>query len=458
MTRNVIKFGGSNLKCTSDVLRIVQVIRLYKAPVIVVSALYGLTNQLEQSIHDARKDSSIASKLQKELELRIREILELSISDPHAVRQAFKKFEILFNRLSIHLQRLCQNDAISPSFNAHILSFGERLSSLLLCEVLNYYAIDTLEALPEEIGLYTTGACGSAKVDFQRSAPLVRKALDKDKTYVVPGFYGISPNGDINLLGRGGSDYSAAAIARCIGAQHLDIWKDVDGFMTADPKLIPCSTKINRLSYAEAAELAYFGARILHPHTIEPLTIPQIPVRIFNIEQPAKFEPATYINGKSTRSEAVIKSLTFSKDFSILKLRSLSLGIHPGIVAKATTALDKAGINIKSIITSQIEINILLAKADIVRAEQLIKVELQDRIEDITSSQDIAVLATVGEGIKEEPGVAAKIFSAVARKRINIQMISFGSSQVSAYFIIRQEDTHKAIEEIHNEFFNPINN
>ena len=151
-----------------------------------------------------------------------------------------------------------------------ILSYGEKLSSLLLTIILKYNGINADECLPEDMGLLTDGEFRNATIDFEGSIPNVEKALKEDKVYVVPGFYGISQEGKVTLLGRGGSDYSAAGIARCVRAESLDIWKDVNGYMTADPKMVDAPRRVRKLSYTEAAELSYFGAKILHPRTVEP--------------------------------------------------------------------------------------------------------------------------------------------------------------------------------------------
>ena len=162
-------------------------------------------------------------------------------------------------------------------------------------------------AMPEDIGLATDGAFRNASVDFPSSEAAVADTLSEDRIYIVPGFYGISADGRINLLGRGGSDYSAAAIARCIEAEALDVWKDVNGYMSADPGLIPSARRIAALSYDEAAELSYFGAKILHPRTVEPLIEKNIPVRIFNINAARTDRPADGRRRQRRRGKSCVR-------------------------------------------------------------------------------------------------------------------------------------------------------
>jgi len=163
------------------------------------------------------------------------------------------------------------------------MSFGERLSAAIMTSLLQDRGVGCEEVTPEDMQLITDGEFGNAEVDFSASNETVKNRLLGEKTAIVPGFYGVSKEGKVTLFGRGGSDYTAASIASCIGAESLDIWKDVDGFRTADPKLVTDTHGIHQLTYTEAAELAYFGAKILHPRTVEPLMAQRIPIRIFNI-------------------------------------------------------------------------------------------------------------------------------------------------------------------------------
>lgn len=258
----------------------------------------------------------------------------------------------------------------------------------------------------------------------------------------------------MTLLGRGGSDYTAAAIARCIDAASVDLWKDVPGFMSADPKLVANAAAVKRLAYNEAAELSYFGARILHPRTFEPVMDKQIPVRLFNIGRFCeKLEPETIIDGNGVIKEDVIKSVTFSDDFGILKLHGAGVGIKPGIMARVTARLNDEGINIKSIITSQTAINILLALEDLEKSLRAVEAIGLTAVDRIAAVDNISLIAVVGGGILEKPGIAARVFSAVSRRNINIRTISAGPSNVAIYFIIDRNEREKAVKAIHEEVF-----
>ena len=335
-----------------------------------------------------------------------------------------------------------------------MLSFGERLSAIFLNGILLANGLDSSVAFPETIGLITDGEFGNASADFHLATGQVRDALKEDKIFVVPGFYGVSREQKTTLFGRGGSDYAAAALARCVGASSLDIWKDVNGFLSADPRLVDAPVKIEKLSYNEAAELAYFGAKILHPRTVEPLTDARIPVRIFNIYGTLEVQlPLTVISREKSVQTGVVKSVTFSDDFGLLKLKGPGVGLKPGILAKVTTALHLSGINISSVLTSQISINILLAKKDLQNAFAVVSAIELSAVGKLQVEDDISIVAAVGHGITDNYGIAARIFTALATESINVVMSCSGASPIVSYYLVQSVDRTSAVRAIHREFF-----
>ena len=455
MQKIVAKFGGSNLKKKEDIQKLVRVIKAYDRPmVIVVSAFYGITNHLIKSMVEVKKDeSNIETLVQFLRELKAESINE-NFESEEWQQKTMKAIESRIRELSRYLTGIHYIGDVPEFVEDVILSYGERLSSLVLTHILQSSGIDAEEALPEDMPLITDGEFGNATVNFDRSTGNVKEKLKEDKIYVVPGFYGVSENGKITLLGRGGSDYSAAAIARCLDAESLDVWKDVDGFMSANPKLVSAAKRITHLSYAEAAELSYFGASILHPRTVEPLKEVGIPIHIGNIDAfNDVIEPRTIVQATETVSKEIIKSVTYSDDFCMLKLRGAGVGLKKGVLAKVTSALDRAGINIKSVITSQVVINLLLATSDIKRAYRVVEELGLSAVTELTATEQLSTIAVVGEGLLEQPGVAGRMFMAMAKKNINVQMIVSGASAVASYFMVANDDRDAAIEAIHHEFF-----
>jgi len=455
MSKIVVKFGGSNLKTKEDILKLIRVLECYNAPVvIVVSALYGITDILVKVIRKVKEDESAINSAMETLFEAHHVIINQYIDDPGSKQKTLKRIKKRVSELNKYLHGVHYLGEVPDFAEDMVLSYGERLSSLLLESVLQYMNIDCEEILPEKIGLITDGEYGNASVNFSFSEERIKKHLSGSKIYIVPGFYGISPDSKVTLFGRGGSDYSAAAIANCIEAVSLDIWKDVSGFQSADPKVVDNTIAITELSYTEAAELSYFGARILHPRTVEPLMDKNIPIRIFDINNfSEELQPLTIINNKCVVNKNAIKSVTYSDDFGILKLMGPGVGIKPGIMAKVTTSLSEARINIKSIITAQTCINILLSCDDLKRSYELSSKIGLSAVERIEFLNRVSLIAVVGEGMLEKPGIAARIFSAVSYHKINVQIISAGASNVATYFIIDREDRIKAVKAIHEEFF-----
>jgi aspartate kinase len=234
-------------------------------------------------------------------------------------------------------------------------------------------------------------------------------------------------------------------------AETLEIWKDVDGFMSADPKFVPEAQLIPVLSYEEAAELSYFGAKILHPRTVEPLRRNKLHISIKNTMHPEG--PGSLITARSPRPKKVIKSVTHDTDIGILKIHASGVGVRPGILAQVAGELTDSGINIKSVVTSQTCISLLLAHKDLEPGREVLnslKPRSYRRLEKI---DDVALVGIVGEGLAKRKGIAARCFAAVAACNVNVEMISFGPSRVALYFLVRTRDLHSAVNAIHSTFF-----
>ncbi|MBN3036668.1 MAG: aspartate kinase [Bacteroidales bacterium] len=454
MIRNIIKYGGSNLKTPEGTKNLIRIVSSFPDPVIiVVSALSGVTDMLDETVKIPADRDILMPRLDSLRDLYNRH-MEQIIPDPLQCRLIAQKMDVRFEELK-HLLLSAYHPGLSPDgLYDKILSYGEKLSSLLISEMLASRNIPCREALPEDIGLYTTGVSGYASVDFQTASPNVSKALSEPLHYVIPGFYGIDSNRQIILFGRGGTDYSAAAIARCVGAKSLHIWKDVSGLMTADPRIVPGAASIPRLTYDETAELAYFGARILHPRTVEPLVRKGIRVFIYNSsDENGLLDPVTVISAHKRPNGKVFESVTFSDHFAILNLTGAGIGIKPGILARITTALNNSGINISSVITSHISINLLLELKDIDRAEKTCRTLDLPFVSEIKTMRNISVLALVGQGMVVRHGIASKVFGVLAERGINVYMSSMGASEVTTYLVIDRSRRLEAVEAIHGEFF-----
>jgi len=453
MSRSVIKFGGSDLKTSYDIKRVIDILHTYDRPVVVVlSAFYGITDKLIDALDKAEQGRLDIEKLIDDILQMKQTAIEKHIEDGESAKTALEKIQVLTKELSDYFKAVSYVHDVPRPSRALILSYGERLSALCLSEIFKANRLDAVLSLPEDLKLITDGEYQNATVDFTRSK--VKQHLPQNQVVVVPGYYGVSSEGKTTLLGRGGSDYAAAAYAYCLDAPSLDLWKDVKGFMSGDPKLVDKPQCIERLAYNEAAELSYFGAKILHPRTVEPLKIKNIPIHLHSINrEDNSLQPASIISHESDDSR-IIKSVTFNNNFGVLKLKGSGLGIQPGVLADITKLLHINDININSVLTSQIAINIILNKGDLEKAKNLIEQVGVQVIEDIEIWDNISLIAVVGNKIMDNYGLSSRIFSAITKERINVKMNCTGASPIVSYFIVDQEDMERTIKAVHAELFN----
>ncbi len=452
----VVKFGGSNLKSSADLKKILQIVQSYQGkPVIVVSAFYGITDLLVESIKEATENPEGIDRVIEKIREKFSGVISMSFADTEIESEARDDVENLLNELKRHLLGVHYIGEIPDFLEDRILIYGEKITASLLNALINASGFRSELVAPEDIPLVTDGEYGNASVIYDACKEAVKKALSGNQIYVIPGFYGVSESGKPTIFGRGGSDYSAAVIARCTDAGFLDVWKDVDGFLSGDPKLIKNPVKLDKITYAEAAELAYFGAKILHPRTVEPLIDPHIPIRIFSILSAGKNPlPLSIINSEEFVRDGVVKSVTYSDEFCVIKLRGPGVGIKPGILAKVTSQLSASRINISSVITSQISINLVINKQDKDKAFRGIGGLKLNTVREILVLDDVSLIAVVGQGMLENHGVASRIFSSVAKNGINVHISCSGASQVVSYLIVDRADRNKAVRGIHQEFFN----
>jgi len=459
MGKIVVKFGGSNLKSPVDVQRSAEVAAAYQKPlVVVVSAFSGVTDGIITAMEESVFSSSSGENFIQELRDRHRRAVENYLSPGPEQTGVLQTVEARLTALG-HLLRGINYIGGIPDFTRdQALSYGERLSSPIVTAVLRSRGIEAKEALPEEIGLMAEGPFGNASADGEQCASRLPRALGGDKTFVVPGFYGVRKDGKIAIFGRGGSDYTAAVIAQALGADSLDLWKDVDGFLSCDPRLVKDSHTISYLTYQEAAELSYFGAKILHPRTVEPLENNDIPIRVMNVERfDGTIRPFSIVGpekrdterGMDNGENGAIKSVVSTDDVGIVRLEGPGVGSRPGILARATGKLEAAGLNIVSVITAQTCINLLFQRKDLQQAWAVLKAESVSGVVAVEGLEDVALVAAVGSGIRDTVGVGSRILGALAAAGINVLLAQAGASPVAVYTLVRRKDKDGALRAIH---------
>jgi aspartate kinase len=451
----VMKFGGGCLKNDKYIRKAAEIIiSRAEKPAVVVSAIYGVTDLLLEGILKAKKNGRAIPRVVSALKNVHLKIIHETVLGRDIRKGAVCEIEKKTAKVEKLLRGISLTGEDPPSVRAHVLSYGERFAALVLAAVLCDRGADASPVESDALGLITDESYENASVllgPFKKNFTRTARTLFAATTIpVITGFFGRTPEGKISLFGRNGSDYSAAVIAYGLEASVLEIWKDVDGFMSADPKLVPEARTIARLSYAEAAELSYFGAKILHPRTLEPLLETATSVRIKNLFAPQN--PGTEIVPNGRRTHEVIKSVTINPDIALLRIHGPGVGYKPGVIGQIGRRLSDAAINIYSVITAQTCINLLVHKKDARRARRELS-SLNGVVSRLDLEQDIVLVAAVGEGLLKSKGVAARIFSAVSRENINIEMISTGASEVASYFIVHKDDAENVVKAVHREFF-----
>lgn len=454
-----MKFGGTSVadeNCISNVADIVvQSHRDGNHVAVVVSAMKGVTDQLHSIAEEATtcKDFSQIEMFLQSLQLRHTKVLE--VVAPSRAKESTSTIEGKFSNLRHILSSVYDLKELTPRSKDYIISFGERLSSILLSSALRERGINSRSMDGCEAGVITTEKHGNAIV-LPESAYHIKSRIEPQMEGSVPvitGYMGCSKEGVITTLGRSGSDYSAAVIGSALDCDEIWIWTDVDGVMTADPRIINDARVLPTVSYSEAMELSYFGAEVLHPKSIEPAMQKGIPVRVKNTFNPG--HPGTRIVKDEVHDDRVVKAITYIEQVALLNINGPQMIGRPGVLKTIFTALAEYGVNIMMISQGSSEANISLV-IDEGQLNDALKAMApclnQCLVREITSDKEIVAMAVVGAGMAGTPGTGGKIFSALGAADINMMMISQGSSEVNISFVVCSEDGPKALRVLHNEF------
>jgi len=451
----VLKFGGSCLKDSSSVRQSVLIIKEQQERVaVVVSAIQGVTDLLLDAYHQALGQEKNYKGTLNYLKQR-----HLSLSSELLSLKRFGLASEKFSRAFSDLDRLLKGINLvgetSSGLKARVLSYGERLSASLISLVLAEIGLKSRVFESDRIGLIVDHPGDEASVNlekFDKHFAGISKEIEAGSFLpVFTGFFGCTENGQVALLGRNGSDYSAALIARGLKAEVLITYKDVNGFLTADPALVPQARLIPVISREEAAELSYFGAKVLHPKIWEPLSDRKTTLEIRNYEQPKI--AGTIITLKPVPSPKIIKSFSVNRNISVLRIEGPGVGYRPGIIGLIGSKLSENNINILTVLTSQTCINLVLTRAAAEQAVQILR-ELKDAtFKKLMVEHDLALIACVGAGLKETTGVAEKIFSVLAREKINLEFFSSGASEVAIYLMVKNAEALLAIQALHQAYF-----
>lgn len=426
---------------------------------VVVSAFKGVTDTLEEAIIKASQGEEQYRQLIAELEKRHNNIIKELVSIQNQ-SNALAQFKMMFNELDDVLHGVSLTRELTGRTRDFVMGFGERFSAFIISEFLNDIGI-AAEYLDARNIIKTNREFGSARVLLDETYEAIRNYFsetDPEKIQVVTGFVASTTSGETTTLGRGGSDYTASLISAAVNADAIELWTDIEGIMTADPRKVKRYFVIPQLSYEEAMELSHFGAKVVYPPTLQPAMKEQIPIHIKNTFKPE--EEGTRISEQSLPGESLIKGISSIDNITLLTIRGSGMIGVTGISSRLFGALADAGINIILITQASSEHTISVAvlpgqaKAAREAIRETFKYELRDEIIDEVKIEDnLSVVAVVGDNMRRKPGISGRVFQALGANGINVVAIAQGSSERNISIVVDRDNETKTLNTLHDAFF-----
>lgn len=451
----VLKFGGTSVGSAENIRRVKEIVESQDGDlIVVVSALGGITDKILNASKMAVLGTEYFNTEITSIRERHQEVVE-ALFDGERKEEVKDRVALLLDKLEKIVRGVSMIGELTPKTLDKIGGFGERLSSLIISEFIgNAQWVDSSKIIR------TDSAFGKAQVDFELTNQLIREAFKNfSGICVVPGFVSSNSKGEYTTLGRGGSDYTAAIYAAALDASLLEIWTDVDGFMTADPRVISKAYVIKSLSYSEAMELSHFGAKVIYPPTILPVYKKGIPLLIKNTMNPGavgSLITESRLNGK----EFPIKGISSISDISLVTVQGLGMVGVTGVSMRLFSALANENINVILISQASSENSITIG-IDTIRAKNAEEAILKEFEREIASGKiskveiesDLSVVAIVGENMKKSSGVAGKLFNTIGKNGINIIAIAQGASELNISWVVKNSDLRKTLNVVHEAFF-----
>jgi aspartate kinase len=445
----VMKFGGTSVESAAAIERVAGIVRArqQRQPVVVVSAMGKTTNKLL---------AIAASAMQGNRAEYIRQLHDLRDFHSREARQVVpldhraeldRTLDEHFQELTELVKGLAVLGELTPRSIDAISSYGERLSSYIVTLAFRHFGMPAAHLDSRRV-ILTDKRHTQAAPDFPETYKRLAAAvppLAKDAVVVLGGFIGATDEGVTTTLGRGGSDFTASIVGAGIGAEEIQIWTDVDGMLTADPTILPGGHRVKTISFAEAAELAYFGAKVLHPATVLPAIEKSIPVLILNSRRPEV--PGTRIVADSVPCSNVVKSIACKRKIALLNIHSTRMLMAHGFLRRIFEVFDRLETPVDMVATSEVSVSLTIDNLE--RLDQIAS-ELRQFAE-VDAEKDQVIVCLVGENIRYTPGVARRVFGAL--NGINIRMISQGASLLNLSFVVAEKDLVPTVEALHEEFF-----
>ena len=443
----VMKFGGTSVGTPAAIRKLGDVVlrELPRRPVVVVSALSGVTNHLLQSAADASVRKASARELVRPLRERHRRVLgELKL--PRRLVDA----DLAWLEEALHGIYLLRE--LTPRSLDYVASFGEVMSSKVVAAHLSRRRAHARAWCAWDAGLVTNDAYTEAAI-LAETYPAIKKTLGPvlaDEVPVVTGFLGRTRAGERTTLGRGGSDYTAAIFGRALGAEEIQIWTDVNGIMSCDPRIVRDAFTLRHVTFYEAAELAYFGAKVLHPKTVEPAIEVGIPVRILNTFQPDDEGTLVMKELPADEQRSPVQGLALKRGNILVNLTSSRMLDAEGYLARVFGVLADHDVSIDCLATSEVSLSLTTESRYADAMKRALK-ELK-RIARPTVYRNRAVIAVVGDGMGLRPGIAGQVFGVIGEAGINIELISQGASELNLTFVVKESDAERALKALHARF------
>jgi len=438
----VMKFGGTSVESAEAITRVAGIVRarLDQKPVVVVSAMGKTTNKLLAIAADAVADElkSALDKLNELREFHLRESAGLDTQD--VVEAHFQDLDALVRGLAVMR-------ALTPRATAAISAYGERTSSLIVAAHLRRCGMNAIHVDSRSVIVTDRRHTQAAPIfedTYRRLRETLIPVLD-DSVVVMGGFIAANEDGVTTTLGRGGSDYTASIVGAGIGAEEIQIWTDVDGMLTADPTVLPTAYRVKVCSFTEAAELAYFGAKVLHPATVLPAIEKNIPVRILNSRRPEV--EGTLIVSDPPPGSTPIRSIACKRNITLLNIVSTRMLMAHGFLRRIFEVFDRYETSVDMLATSEVSVSLTI---DNTRSLAEIKSELE-MFAEVSIEENLAIVCLVGENIRRCDSVAARAFAAL--DGVRPRMVSQGASQLNLSMVVAAADLQRAVESLHREFF-----
>ncbi len=458
----VLKYGGTSLSSPSDIRNVAKTVASLAKNneiVVVCSAIDGVTDDLIRiSTMIEQRNKNDATKTLDNVIKKHKQFANQTIKSSTIKKQLLEKLNIDVLELQELVRGLTLLKEVSTRSLDYLISFGERLSDDLVSFSLQDLKNKSTALNGKEVGIVTDSNFGESRPLMDTTRIRISKTLgsllSKKIIPVVGGFAGADQHGNITTFGRGGSDYTATIIASCINADEIWLMSDVEGLMTADPKLVKNARLLNEVSYAEAIEMAQFGAKQIHPRTFEPILSKKIPMRIrstFDTKNTGTIVTAS----PSARTKRTVKCVSAIRNIGLIDLSGGITFAAPGTASKIFTTLAEKNVNVLMVSSnpSESSLSLIVKKSDLEKAVTSLEMNLLGKtVKKIDATPSVSIVAVIGSGMRGTVGVASKVFSAAHKVNANVMMIAQGSSELNLAFVVKDSDCKSVVQSLHTEF------